>query len=114
MRPIRLLAYIIFLLLTHASHAGSHEITEMKSPNVMIGLYPYTVRQVDMQRGSYIVRFIVWFRWKDKSLHPHESFRVKNGVSQNILHKPKLEVLEDGTLYSWAEMEAIFNQDWDL
>ncbi|MDQ7778717.1 MAG: hypothetical protein RDV41_03275 [Planctomycetota bacterium] len=60
--------------------AGEPAAAQLAAPiPVYIGMYVNRIECIDLKQGCFTADFWVWFRWKDESVKPLETFDVANG-----------------------------------
>ncbi|MBC75646.1 MAG: hypothetical protein CME64_06490 [Halobacteriovoraceae bacterium] len=86
--------------------------------NVRVGAYINDIQELELESHSYAMDLYIWFKWKDKSLNPAESFEFMNPselwghMVTNTYDKP--EVLPDGTLYQVVRIQGRFSEKFNL
>ncbi|CAN5872421.1 hypothetical protein BH10CHL1_BH10CHL1_30800 [soil metagenome] len=84
---------------------------------VIVGVYPLSVYNLDIETSTYYVNGYIWFRWKG-DIDPTLTFEFKNGVEKwgmtqtNVFESP--EKMEDGSLYQVMRVEGRFVQPFSL
>ena len=108
----------IFLLLSFLSFgimatvAAADEKAPEVVPRVQMGAYLLRLSNVSQKDGTFEVDMWVWFRWKDKSLKPYESFEFANG---KIESRSNPEVTEDeGYQYTSVRVQGTVFHQFDV
>ncbi len=104
---------------TFAQAAGFQPLTEIPATaqQVVAGVYPITVYNLDIETSTYYVDAYVWFRWQGE-IDPTLTVEFINAVEKwgmtqvNILEEPKQ--LPDGSLYQVMRVEGRFVQPFTL
>jgi len=102
-----------------AQATGFQPLTEIPATaqQVVAGVYPITVYNLDIETSTYYVDAYVWFRWQGE-IDPTLTVEFINAVEKwgmtqtNILEEP--QQLADGSLYQVMRVEGRFVQPFTL
>ncbi|MBJ00274.1 MAG: hypothetical protein CME67_03500 [Halobacteriovoraceae bacterium] len=90
----------------------------VSSANVKVGAYINDIQELELESHSYAMDLYIWFKWKDKSLNPAETFEFMNPselwghMVTNTYDKP--QVLDDGSLYQVVRVQGRFSEKFNL
>ena len=87
--------------------------TKQAPEQVYVGAYVNRVFDINLKESRFSADFYLWFRWKDDSLNPHQSFQFLNGKvdeKQEVRAKTKI----DGVNYACIRVVGTVSKFWDL
>ncbi len=72
---------------------------------VNVGLYVIRIHEVNLKEQYFRPEFYVWFRWRNKELHPYKSFSVIN-AREVERDEPAVKDLASGERYAYVRLVA--------
>ena len=88
------------------------------SNDVYVGVYIYTVQQIDMEHHLYTVDFQLWFRWTNPDFRPVLSVDFINEADwwATVIEVATKEpvVLQDGSFYQREHVQARFSTNFTI
>jgi len=79
---------------------------------VKVGVYLYSVQDLDFSKYSFHPTFEVWFRWRGDAFDPLENLQVVGARTTTITPEDRRR-LPDGENYVVARVDAIINETLD-
>lgn len=110
MKMIQWLVLTFVCLLAHATHATA----KLQEPNVLVGIHINDVRSISFKNDSFVVDATVWFRWKDKALHPHKTFKLLDAKIDSRKVTTDLYLEEQGVRYAAVDLIATVAKKWEI
>ncbi len=101
---------LVVLILLPACAFSSQRLD---APNVDVGLHVNRIQSVSPRLGTFTADITIWFRWKDHSLNPYETFRIKNAKVDYKKVSYESKLLDGVTNYAHIDIIATFSTLWD-
>ena len=79
---------------------------------VKVGVYLYSIQELDFSRNSFHPTFEVWFRWRGDAYEPLASFHVVGARSMTVTLEDRRK-LANGENYTVARIDAVINASFD-
>ena len=73
---------------------------------VKVGLYVIRIHEVNLKEQYFRPEFYVWFRWRNKALHPYKTFSVINAREVERVTDPEVKDLNSGEKYAYVRLVA--------
>ena len=105
------IALLLTLLLTAASGYSQEE--EESSPDTLtVGMYVFSVYDVDFPQNQLNVDFYIWYTYKNDSLNPSETFEL---VNDKELEKQTVFTEDYGDInYQTFRVNTVIREKWDI
>ena len=93
---------------------------------VTVGAFIHDVQELDLETGSFVMDFYLWFRWSDPSVDPSDSLEVMNSngmentttsATGGVTGKPLYDeprIMPDGSKYMAYRYQGVFSRKMDL
>ncbi len=69
---------LLFVFLRSVQAQESVQAQDTSTNKVIVGVYVNDVQSLNLREHSYSMDIYVWFRWRDPSFDPTETFEVVN------------------------------------
>jgi hypothetical protein len=79
---------------------------------VKIGIYLYSVQDLDFSKFTFHPTFEVWFRWRGDAFDPLANLHVVGARSMTVTPEDRRK-LGDGENYAVARVDAVINETFD-
>jgi len=79
---------------------------------VKIGVYLYSIQELDFSKNTFHPTFEVWFRWRGDAYDPLANLHVVGARSMTVTLEDRRK-LADGENYVVARVDAVINQSFD-
>jgi len=79
---------------------------------VKIGVYLYSVQELDFSKQTFHPTFEVWFRWRGDSFDPLANFHIDGARSMTVALEDRRK-LANNENYAVARVDAVINQAFD-
>lgn len=83
-----------------------------QSARVFIGIQVLSLTSLDITNNKFALDFWLWFRWKDDSIKPYESFELING-QMDYFQIVRVEKV-NGENYACLRVQATLSCFWDV
>jgi hypothetical protein len=121
-RMLMVLVAVLLPILAVQAPAGAAPRPE----KVTVGAFIHDVQEVDLESGSFVLDFYLWFRWRNPTVDPTDSIEVMNsngmentttsatgGVTGKPLY-PEPRIMPDGSRYMAYRYQGVFSRKMDL
>lgn len=79
---------------------------------VKIGVYLYSIQDLDFSRNTFHPAFEVWFRWRGDAYDPLANLHIVGARTMTVTLEDRRR-LADGENYAVARVDAVINQSFD-
>ena len=79
---------------------------------VKVGVYLYSIQELDFSRNSFHPTFEVWFRWRGDAYDPLANLHVVGARSMTVTLEDRRK-LANGENYTVARIDAVINASFD-
>ena len=79
---------------------------------VKIGVYLYSIQELDFAKYTFHPTFEVWFRWRGDAFDPLASLHVVGARSMTVTLEDRRK-LANGENYAVARVDAVINETFD-
>jgi hypothetical protein len=110
MKFVKFFVLFVVLALSHATHATA----KLQQPNVLVGLHINDLRSMSFKNDSFVVDATLWFRWKDKSLNPHKSFKLLDAKIDAKKITTDIYLEDKEVRYAVVELVATVSKKWEI
>ena len=86
--------------------------TKSGKQQVSIGIFVNKLEGISLTDNLVEIDFYLWFRFRDPSLRPHESFSLINGEVTNLSEVYSKEI--DGGYYSSCRVQGVVHVQWNV
>ncbi|MFN8743117.1 MAG: hypothetical protein ACK5YR_24555 [Pirellula sp.] len=105
---------LLFVFLQSVQAQESVQARDTSPNRVIVGVYVNDVQSLNLREHSYSMDIYVWFRWRDPSFDPTETFEVVNpnelwGHVNNLQYEQPL-LLPSGELYQVLRVQGRFSR----
>lgn len=104
---------LLLLLAIFASTAYSQEEEEESSPDTLtVGMYVFSVYDIDFPQNQLNVDFYIWYTFKNDSLNPSETFEL---VNDKQYEKQTVFTEDYGEVnYQTFRVNSVIREKWDI
>lgn len=110
MKIIKFIIVLVVFLLGHASHATA----KLQEPNVHVGIHINDIRNISFRNDSFVVDATLWFRWKDRQLQPHKTFKLLDAKIDSRKITTDVFLEKEQLRYAVVEFIATVDKKWDI
>lgn len=109
----RIYRIVLFLLLILAYNSVfSQEEEEEAADTLTVGMYVFSVYDVDFPQNQLNVDFYIWYTFKNDSLNPSETFEL---VNDKELEKQTVYTEDYGEIrYQTFRVNTVIREKWDI
>jgi hypothetical protein len=79
---------------------------------VQVGIYLYSIQEIDFARHTFHPRFEIWWRWRGDGFDPLATLHIVGARSASAVQEDRRK-LADGENYLVARVDAVINQTLD-
>lgn len=110
MKTLKYLVLFVLLALGHTSYATA----KLQEPNVHVGIHINDIRNISFRNDSFVVDATIWFRWKDRQLQPHKTFKLLDAKIDSRKITTDVYLEKEQQRYAVVEFIATVDKKWDI
>ncbi len=97
---------------SQAKKAASKEKIDISK--VTVGIFIEGISVISYVNNSFNVDFTLWFKWKDKDIHPDKTFKLKHGKisSKKVVYSGVLP--ETNEKIEIIDISAVIDSQWNI